>query len=142
VRSAVAHHVRIGSVNLMTMDYGSGAAPHPRGRMAAYAIDAGVGAARQLEALYPTRSRAAIVAMIGLTPMIGVNDDRTEVFTLADAVRLATATRAEGFGLVSMWQLARDRACPTPERDAQTACSGIAQRPYQFAAALEGGATG
>ena len=137
VRSAIAHHVRIGHVNLMTMDFGAAAAPHPS-RMTAYAIDAGVNAAAQLRALYPGRSAGATAAMIGLTPMIGVNDDHAEVFTLADARRLAAATRAEGFGLLSMWQLARDRACPTPEPDAQSACSGVSQRPYAFAAALAG----
>jgi hypothetical protein len=138
IANAIAHRVRIAYVNLMTMDFGSQLAPHPAGRMAAYSIDAALNTVRQLAALFPHRSPAAITRMIGLTPMIGVNDDRTEVFTLTDARRLAAYARRARLGMLSMWQLERDLPCGRPERYAQTSCSGVAQRPFQFARALAG----
>ncbi len=138
LRDAIRHRVALSYINLMTMDYGDDAAPRPSGRMGAYAIAAARAAAQQIAQLYPHMSATARRRHIGLTPMIGRNDVSTEVFGLGDAKRLATYARTNGLGLISMWALGRDRACPTPITAASDTCSGVAQAPFAFAAALTG----
>jgi hypothetical protein len=134
VRSAVAHHVTLTYVNVMTMDYGDAAAPHPNGQMARYAIRAAGDVRRQLHAVQP---RLCTAAHLGLTPMIGINDVSTETFTLTDAQTLAAYARTNHVGLLSMWQLGRDRQCAQPTSSTQIACSSVNQAPYAFSHALE-----
>jgi hypothetical protein len=141
VRDAVSVGVRLSYINLMTMDYGRSAAPHPKGRMADYAISAARRAAAQLKPLFPNLGVRARLRMLGLTPMIGINDVSAEHFTLADARRLASYARGR-VGLVSMWELGRDRRCARPTRFAVDTCSGVGQHRYAFARALEGRAGG
>jgi hypothetical protein len=137
VRSAVRNHVTLHYINLMAMDYGDSAAPDPQGHMAAYAISAARNANRQLHRLYPQLSTNARNRMIGLTPMIGINDVQTETFTLTDAHTLAAYAASSHLGLLSMWQLERDLQCTTPTTSAQIACSSVAQTPYEFSRTLE-----
>jgi hypothetical protein len=137
VRSAIARGVKITFVNLMAMDYGDSAAPQPSGRMGAYAIQAAGNARRQLRRLYLRASAGALQRLIGITPMIGINDVSSETFTLADARRLASYARSNHVGLLSMWQLERDRQCSAPTATAQLNCSSVAQRPYQFSRTLQ-----
>jgi chitinase len=74
--------------------------------------------------------------MVGVTPMIGINDVQTEVFTLADAKTLAAFAKARRIGRVSMWQLGRDRQCARPVTSAQLDCSGVTQPAWQFSRTL------
>jgi len=138
LRDAIHHHVALTYVNLMTMDYGDDAAPHPAGQMGAYAIAAAKAVAKQLAGLYPHMDPAARRRHIGLTPMIGLNDVTSETFGLGDAAQLARYARTNGLGLVTMWALGRDRACSAPITAASDSCSGIAQTPFAFARALAG----
>jgi hypothetical protein len=139
LRSAVSHGVRVDAVNLMTMDYGDSAAPHPSGRMGRYAVRAALSVQHELQRLYPRLSAPARLRMIGVTPMIGTNDVSSETFTLADARTVRTFARRHHLGMVSMWQLERDRRCARPEHFTQPACSGVSQRRYQFARTFGGG---
>lgn len=132
IRSAVSHHVSLAYMNLMAMDYGDSAAPHPAGRMGRYAISAVTKATGQLHHVYPHLSAAARRAKLGLTPMIGVNDVGDEHFTLANARSVAVFARQHRLGLLSMWDLSRDRACAKPGGAAQVNCSGVTQRAYEF----------
>jgi hypothetical protein len=136
VRSALRHHVRLAAVDVMAMDYGESAAPRPAGRMATFAIRAASRTIAQLHRLAPGLSRRARERMVGITPMIGVNDDPHEVFTLANARRLARWAADHHIGLISMWQLERDRACAAPATTTQIACSSLRQAPFQFSRAL------
>jgi hypothetical protein len=138
VRSALRHHVRLASVNVMAMDYGESAAPHPAGRMATFAIRAATHTIAQLHRIAPQLSVRARERMVGVTPMIGINDDPNEIFTVADARRLARWAGAHHLGLLSMWQLERDRACAAPTTSTQIACSSVAQTPFAFARAFGG----
>ena len=139
----VARGVRVDYVNLMTMDFGTPGATQPEG-MGIDAADAAAGAIGQLATIYPGRSSTELAHMIGLTPMIGVNDIHSEVFSLADAQHLAAAARAEHVGLVSMWQLTRDGSCAASGSTTGTPayCSGVSQRQFQFALTLGSGAEG
>ena len=136
LRDAIRRHVTIAFINLMTMDYGDDAAPNPDGRMGAYTIAAARAAVRQLARLYPHDSVTRVRRRIGLTPMIGRNDTSTETFGLSDARQLASYARSAGIGMLAMWSIGRDRACPRPVATAQDNCSGVAQAPDAFARAL------
>lgn len=136
VRSAIDNGVAISVVNGMAMDYGSGAAPSPSGRMGDYATQAGEALRGQLAALYPALPAAEVASRVGLTPMIGINDVPSEVFTLDDARKLAAWAAAQRIGFLGMWSLGRDRQCPSPSTTTQESCSGVAQSPWDFSKAL------
>jgi hypothetical protein len=48
-------------------------------------------------------------ANIGVTPMIGQNDDSAEVFTEPDAQTLVSFAQANGLGRLAFWSVDRDR---------------------------------
>jgi chitinase len=88
-------------------------------------------AARQLAALFPVKSTAALHAMMGITPMIGINDDGT-TFTLHDAQLVANFARDHGVGLLSYWAFQRDRAQAAAGNIPLGAYSGVVQDNHQF----------
>ncbi|MFJ8044909.1 cellulose binding domain-containing protein [Kitasatospora sp. NPDC096147] len=136
VAGAKAAGVAIGAVNVMAMDYGAGAAPNPQGRMGTYAIDAATATQAQLKSVLGLSDGAAW-AKVAVTPMIGVNDVTTEVFTVADAEQLAAFARTKHLAWLSMWSGTRDKACPGgPKQAADATCSSIAQQPLDFTRAL------
>jgi hypothetical protein len=128
--------VSISLVNGMAMDFGDSAAPHPANKMGTLAIDVANGLRRQLGSIFPSLSRTALNSLIGITPMIGINDTSDEVFTAANATQLATYATANKLGMLSMWQLGRDKQCAQPVTTAQTTCSGVSQAPWAFAKQL------
>lgn len=137
VRSALSHGVEIGLVNLMAMDYGDSAAPSPSDKMAEYAIQAATSLFAQLRTAYDdagiTATDAELWHLVGVTPMIGVNDVVTEVFDLVDAGQLVDFAKLRGIGAIAMWSANRDHPCPGgvlghPEND----CSSILQPDWAF----------
>jgi hypothetical protein len=137
LRQAIAAHVPIATINLLTMDFGDANAPHPRGHMYAFIRRAAISTGRQLERLYRHSSKAQLQRMLRLTPMVGINDTTDEVFTLNDARALVAYAGISGIGSLSMWSIGRDRQCPTgTPRVAQATCSGVAQKPFAFAHVL------
>ncbi len=128
--------VDVDVVNVMAMDYGNAVAPQPAGRMGAYAIAAARHTARQFRAIVPALGAAAAPRMVGVTPMIGINDVSSEIFTLADARKLVRFAKRFGLGELSMWQLARDVRCKHPSSTTQEHCSGVDQKPWQFSRIL------
>jgi hypothetical protein len=77
--------------------------------------------------------------MVGVTPMIGVNDVTTEVFTTQDAQQLLDFARSKQIGLLAMWSINRDQQSPrgaTGQADAVS--SGILQSPLAFSSLLAG----
>ncbi len=133
LRSAVAAGVSISVVNVMTMDFGDSPAPHPAGKMAHYAEAAVNATATQLHTLYPSDTTASLLHRIGVTPMIGQNDQSDEVFTVADATTLATWVQQHALGRLTMWSLDRDRACANGVNHVATdTCSGISQSAGAF----------
>ena len=115
VNKALQAGVRLDGVNVMAMDYGEGPAPTsgPNAKtMGAYAIDAAESTYAQLSSLYGGHGQTFGWNQLGVTPMIGVNDVQTEVFTLADAQALENFARAKGLGMLSMWSVGRDNPGP------------------------------
>ncbi len=134
LQSALNHGVEIGGVNIMTMDYGSYAAPNPQGRMGDYAIEAGQSLHAQMRSVYgSTKTDAQLWAMIGLTPMIGMNDVTTEVFDQQEAREVVEFAQQVGINRISMWSLNRDRQHPNGELTyVDLFSSSILQTPLEF----------
>ncbi|MFZ3554283.1 cellulose binding domain-containing protein [Streptomyces sp. BH055] len=132
LRNAKKHGVDIGAVNAMAMNFGSSPAPHPRGRMGAYAIDAAEATHAQLKHIIGGSDRA-VWNRVAVTPMIGVNDITEEVFTLSDAAELGTFAKSKGMAWISLWSATRDHACPDgPGGPAAATCSGVGQSAGAF----------
>ncbi|MEU3849609.1 chitinase [Streptomyces sp. NPDC029554] len=133
--SANDHGVRVATVNLMTMNYGSSY----DGDMGGYALTAARAAHTQLRKVFGTSDGEAWQGM-ALTSMIGVNDVAGETFTLADAAEVRAFAEEKGIAWVSMWSTARDRQCAagTDTGEAATDCSGVRQSSGAFAKAFAG----
>ena len=59
-----------------------------------------------------TLSTSQLWGMIGVTPMIGVNDQSDEVFGFSDAKQLLAFAEKMGLGEIAMWSLGRDQEDP------------------------------
>jgi hypothetical protein len=127
--SAKAHNLTVDTVNVMAMDYGDVSAPKPSGKMGAYAIQAAQATRAQIAGVWPNLTTAQTWAMVGVTPMLGVNDSTTEVFKIADAQQLITFAQQNHLGELGFWDVTRDgNACNGSLDD----CTNITQTPYQF----------
>jgi chitinase len=135
LRASRAADLPVTSVNVLAMDYGTGA-PGVTSLGAAARDEAGR-AERVVRRIW-SLSAAAAHRRTAVTVMIGRNDTPGETFTLADAAALARFAAAYRLGGLSYWSAGRDRACPGGRSVVSAACSGVAQRPFQFAAALSG----
>jgi len=111
------------TINVMAMDYGS--ANDNGGNMLLSAQ----------QAAQATRNQTG--DMIGVTPMIGVNDTNTEIFTLANASALATWAKGQTFiNRLAFWSLARDNGGCANQGFASPTCSGVSQNTWQFASSF------
>jgi chitodextrinase len=120
-------------VNIMAMDYGA-SFPADMGQNAIDAMNATVS---QLRTIFPGRTNAQYWAMIGVTPMIGVNDVQSETFQLSDAQDVLTFARNNGAGLIAMWSANRDHQCAANETGLFQ-CTRITQSPFAFATIFKG----
>jgi hypothetical protein len=76
---------------------------------------------------------------IGITPMIGVNDTSTEIFTLSDASGLVSWAKGQSYvNRLAFWSLARDNGGCAGQTFASATCSGVSQNNWQFSNILEG----
>lgn len=124
--------VRIHGVNIMAMDYG----PAYSGDMGRYAIQAATATQAQIKGVLGL-SDAAAWKTVAVTPMIGVNDVTTEIFTLADATQLVDFASEKGIGRLAMWSATRDRQCAAGVvNHADPTCSSILQQPLAFTKAF------
>ncbi|OIH92771.1 chitinase [Curtobacterium sp. MCBA15_001] len=139
--------VDLAGVNAMTMDYGD--AKGSSQSMYSASVQALQEVHRQLGVLYTRAgtplSSGTLWHKVGATPMIGQNDVRDEVFTMADAAKLNTWTRQQGLGRMSMWSLNRDTTCGSNYVNLSTvsdSCSGVDQHGVLFADVLGKGYRG
>jgi hypothetical protein len=122
--SAKHDGLKIDVVNIMAMDYGAGV--DNGGQMGLNAINAAIATENQLAEL-------GLTAKLGVTPMIGVNDISSEVFTLADAQALVNFAQTDSnIVRLSMWSVARDNGNSAGAHYASPDSSGIAQHPFDF----------
>ena len=122
IKSAVKFKTPVAVVNLMTMDYGP---PVLMGAMGPNSVAAASGAAQQLKTL-------GMNALIGITPMIGVNDTPGETFTLDDAQVVVNYALANSntVALLAFWSIGRDNGSCNAQVSAF--CSGITQKDWEF----------
>lgn len=137
--AALDFGVVLDGVNIMCMDYGDAAAPNPDHRMGEYAIDAAHSLVAQMRTLYAAhgtpKSDAELWRLVGMTPMIGLNDVVTETFYQEDAWQVLAFARQQDIGLLSFWSIGRDQQCPGGASGAVSpSCSSILQAPFEFTA--------
>ncbi|WP_063795812.1 chitinase [Streptacidiphilus griseoplanus] len=122
LRAAKNAGIRIDVVNIMTMDYYAGTGTE-MGQGAVSAAQATLAQMQSVDSGYT-------YANLGITPMIGKNDDGS-TFTLADAQTVESFAAQHGIQELSFWALGRDKACATSGTLSDT-CSGTPQSGYQF----------
>ncbi|WP_067498940.1 chitinase, partial [Actinoplanes sp. TFC3] len=122
VRSARDAGVNVDLVNVMAMDY------YRAGDYGNFAVDAANSTFNQLKSLYPGRTDAQVWKMVGVTPMLGQNDDG-HIYDQADARQLVSFAQGKHLGMLSFWELGRDKNACT---GALYMCTNIAQQPYEF----------
>jgi chitinase len=126
LKSAAAAGVNVSEVNIMTMDYG---ADNLGGKtMGAVAVSSATGTEKQLKSIFTGKTDAQLWAMIGITPMIGYNDDGT-IFQPSDATMVTQFAQANGVGLLSFWALQRDQTGTANDLDR---FSRVNTSDYQF----------
>ncbi|MFJ9348272.1 ricin-type beta-trefoil lectin domain protein [Streptomyces sp. NPDC101237] len=136
--NAKSNGLNVNLVNIMTMDYYDGTRD-----MGKAATDAATALRSQLGSIWPEKSDAQLWAMEGNTPMIGVNDDTSEIFTTGNATTLTGFAKSKGIQELAFWALGRDKACATNGQLSDT-CSGTPQSAWQFSSTfntLTGGTT-
>jgi chitinase len=147
LRQTLAGKVDLAGVNAMTMDYGSSLTAGTS--MLQASEDALVSTQRQLGILYKqagtTLSNSTLWSKVGATPMIGQNDDKGEIFSLAAAKGLNSFAKSHGVGRMSMWSLNRDLTCGSNYVTltvVSDSCSGVAQHGAHFSTVLGKSFTG
>lgn len=133
IRSTIAAGVKIDMVNVMAMSFGPNnirdmVKPSTLSQAVIMTYNA---TEKQMAGWFPNKTPAQINAMMGVTPMIGINDDAT-VFSLADAKIVADFAKSKGTGLLSYWAIQRDRAQTSPNRSPLDQYSGVVQSDFQF----------
>jgi chitinase len=128
VRSARDAGVNLDVVNVMAMDY------YRTGDYGDFAVQAANSTFAQIRSLYPTRTDAQVWRMVGVTPMLGQNDDG-HIYDQNDARQLVTFASGKHMGLLAFWEETRDRnAC----NGALYMCTNIPQAPYDFSKIFAG----
>jgi chitinase len=123
VRSARDAGVSLDMVNIMAMDY-----QRSSGDYGNFAVQAAQSTFSQLKGLYPSRTDAQIWRMLGVTPMLGKNDDGG-TYDQNDARQMVTYAKTNHLGMLAFWEMTRDRnAC----NGALYMCTNIPQQPYEF----------
>lgn len=131
LKDAANRHFIPDRVNIMAMDYGIGSK-----NMGKSAKEAATNTVRNLKRIFSGKKDIEYWAMIGVTPMIGVNDTR-EIFSLADARALLDFAREKNIGLISMWSANRDQPC-VQGADALYQCTKLSEPPLAFSRVFSG----
>ncbi len=124
--AAKADGTRIDIINGMAMDY-YGTFDSGGAEMGTDAVDAAQATLAFAKTLWPSMT----YANIGVTPMIGQNDDPAEVFTEADAHTLVSFAQSSHLGRLAFWSVDRDQACGG-SASGLPECSEISQSALDF----------
>jgi len=121
VRAIQNAHLAHYAINLMVMDYGGASAFNcvvsgGQCQMGQSAIQA---------ALNLQHTYGIPASQIELTPMIGMNDVASEVFTLADVDTITSYAAAHGMAGLHFWSLDRDTPCPGASSSASSTCNSV-----------------
>jgi chitinase len=137
--------VKLAGVNAMTMNYGI-QDPKDLVDVSKHALDA---TASQLSTLWDDAGLdlppGGVWELMGATPMIGLNDVTSEIFTLDDARAFTAFASDRGLARLSMWSINRDHTCGPNypfTGTVSTRCSGVDQGDETFAGVLSNGYLG
>lgn len=114
--------IRIDVVNIMAMDYYAGTGTE----MGQGALSAARATLAQMQSV----DSGYTYANLGITPMIGKNDDGS-TFTLADAQTVESFAAQNGVGRLAFWSVNRDQPCSGSANSLST-CSEISQSSLAF----------
>ncbi|MET7484475.1 carbohydrate binding domain-containing protein [Streptomyces sp. NPDC005538] len=114
--------VKIDVVNIMAMDYYASTGTE----MGPGAVSAAKATLAQMQSV----DSGYTYANLGITPMIGKNDDGS-TFTLADAQTVESFAAQNGVGRLAFWAITRDQACGGSANSLPT-CSEIIQNSLAF----------
>ncbi|WP_231379783.1 glycosyl hydrolase family 18 protein [Polaromonas sp. CG_9.11] len=133
LNTTVAAGVRIDMVNVMTQSFGvqNLQTMVPSSTVGEASVMTFRAAVNQMTAVFRNKTQAQLHAMMGITPMIGKNDDGS-TFTLDDAYTVANFAKQNGVGLISYWSFQRDRAQSSNGSTNLGSFSGVAQSDFQF----------
>ena len=130
VQAAKNDGARVDVWNVMAMDYGGGSDPANMGQDA---ITAAQDTLNQVRQSFSGDS----FANIGITPMIGQNDDSAEVFSEANASSVVSFANSNGIGRLAFWSVDRDQPCGG-SATGLPACSEISQAKLDFTKIFNG----
>ncbi|WP_327071279.1 glycosyl hydrolase family 18 protein [Kitasatospora sp. NBC_01250] len=122
VQAAKNAGIKIDVVNIMTMDYYTGSGTE----MGQGSVAAAQATLAQMQSVDPSYT----YANLGITPMIGKNDDGS-TFTLADAQTVESFAAQHGVGRLAFWSIDRDQPCSGTANSLST-CSEIGQSNLAF----------
>jgi hypothetical protein len=128
VKSAKTAGVSLDLVNIMAMDYGRSGQDY--GDLAIQAVKA---TKDQLKSIYGSTDAAAF-KMVGVTPMLGQNDDGG-IFSQSDAKDLVAFANTNHLGFMSFWEANRDKNACT---GALFQCTNVSQSPFEFSKIFAG----
>jgi hypothetical protein len=130
LKSAMKFHVPVAVVNIMPFDFGS---PIATGQFASVVKSASLGSLSQMRAL-------GMHAALGITVLIGTNDENDETFLLSDARAVeAFADNDARIRRLAFWEVSRDNgSCGNAPADLDdNNCSSIAQNSWAFSHIFE-----
>ena len=134
LQAAKNNGTRIDLVNIMTMDYGGAVSD-----MGAAAISAAKGTLSAAQGVWSGFG----YGNLGITPMIGQNDQAGEIFTLNDATNVVNFANANGVGRLAFWSVGRDQPCPGGAGGgASPNCSSVSQNSLDFTKIFNGSSAG
>ncbi|MGH1555771.1 hypothetical protein ACRAWF_39915 [Streptomyces sp. L7] len=122
VKAAKTAGIKIDVLNIMAMDYYAGTGTQ-MGQAAVSAAKATLAQMQSVDSSYT-------YANLGITPMIGKNDDGS-TFTLADAQTVESFAAQNSVGRLAFWAITRDQACSGSANSLPT-CSQISQNSLAF----------
>ncbi|MFJ6892654.1 carbohydrate binding domain-containing protein [Streptomyces hokutonensis] len=122
VKAAKTAGIKIDVLNIMAMDYYAGTGTE-MGQAAVSAAKATLAQMQSVDSSYT-------YANLGITPMIGKNDDGS-TFTLADAQTVESFAAQNSVGRLAFWAITRDQACGGSANSLPT-CSQISQNSLAF----------
>jgi mannan endo-1,4-beta-mannosidase len=106
LNNAKLNGVNVSVVNMMLMDLYGDYTTRPRwGNLA---IEIAENAKKTLMKIFPDKNETSIYRMMGLCPMIGVQDDNS-IFNVEDAKILARYAKEKSVGLYTFWAMQRDQ---------------------------------
>ncbi|OUM57737.1 glycoside hydrolase family 18 protein, partial [Piromyces sp. E2] len=127
LKDAYKQGLQVDMVNIMAMDYYDTKGDEGKTKMGKFAIQTAEKAYNQIKEMGFKNTK------IGITPMIGMNDDPKEIFSLSNAREvLEYAQNHDWIGLLSFWSINRDNGNGKNKSESSNDYSSIKQELFEF----------